>query len=84
MSRLNSGNSTCLIVLSPIGVAASLVNVSINLAREKGFRRLEIETLAENSGVRRVTEKTGFKLECVRKDGIHKDEDTMIRWRILC
>ncbi len=56
------------------GVATSLVNASISLAREKGFKRLEVETLAENTGMRRVAEKTGFKLECVRKDRIYKDK----------
>jgi len=61
------------------GIATELVESAIETAKEKGFKRLEIETLAENTAMRRVAEKTGFKLECVRrrriwKDGAYHDE----------
>jgi len=55
------------------GVATQLIKSAISLAGEKGLKRLEIETLAENHGMRRAAEKTGFKLECIRKDRILKD-----------
>jgi RimJ/RimL family protein N-acetyltransferase len=61
------------------GVATSLMESAIKLAREKGFKRLEIETLAENKGMRRTAEKMGFKYEGVRvnrilKSGAYHDE----------
>ena len=55
------------------GIAAQLVKSAIALARAKGFKRLEIETLAENTPMRRVAERLGFKLECVRSDRFYKD-----------
>lgn len=61
------------------GVATRLIGSAVELAREKGFKRLEIETLAENLGMRRAAEKLGFKYEGVRlkriwKDGAYHDE----------
>ncbi|MEM1602193.1 MAG: GNAT family protein [Candidatus Bathyarchaeia archaeon] len=55
------------------GIATSLIKESIRLAREKGIKRLIIETLEENSAMRHVAEKLGFKLEEVRKKKIFKD-----------
>ncbi|MEM2875373.1 MAG: GNAT family protein [Candidatus Bathyarchaeia archaeon] len=55
------------------GVATCLAKSAIDLAREKGFKRLEIETLAENRGMREVAEKLGFRLEGIRKNRIQKD-----------
>lgn len=61
------------------GVATELIRSAIELAGKKGFKRLEIETVAQNLGMRRVAKKTGFKLEGIRpkrllKDGIYCDE----------
>lgn len=61
------------------GVASRLISSAIELAREKGFKRLEIETLAENSAMRRAAERMGFKYEGIRmkrirKDGAYHDE----------
>ncbi|MEM2342028.1 MAG: GNAT family protein [Candidatus Bathyarchaeia archaeon] len=62
------------------GIATKLVREAINLAREKGVKKLIIETLEENSAMKRVAEKLGFKLETIRKgkifkDGAYHDED---------
>jgi len=56
------------------GIATQLIEFAIDTAKAKGIRRLEIETLAENSAMRRVAEKAGFKLESIRKNRIQKDE----------
>jgi RimJ/RimL family protein N-acetyltransferase len=61
------------------GVATRLISAAVELAEEKGFKRLEIETLAENVGMRRAAEKLGFKYEGLRakriwKDGAYHDE----------
>ncbi len=61
------------------GVATELVHAAIELAKDKGLRRLEAETLAGNTAMRRVVERAGFVLECVRKnrvlkDGVYHDE----------
>ena len=55
------------------GVATRLIEAAIELARERGLERLEIETLAENAPMRRVAEKLGFTLEGLRKNRIRKD-----------
>lgn len=55
------------------GVATQLIKSAIELAKEKGFRRLEIETLSENTAMRHVAEKLGFKIESIRKNRIQKD-----------
>jgi len=56
------------------GIATQLIEFAIDTAKAKGIRRLEIETLAGNSAMRRVAEKAGFKLESIRKNRIQKDE----------
>jgi len=56
------------------GIATQLIEFAIDTAQAKGIKRLEIETLAENSAMRRVAEKAGFKLESIRKNRIQKDE----------
>jgi len=56
------------------GIATQLIEFAIDTAQAKGIKRLEIETLAENSAMRRVAEKVGFKLESIRKNRIQKDE----------
>lgn len=59
------------------GIATALIKESIKIARELGVKKLVIETLAENSAMRRVAEKLGFKLEAVRKlfkGGLSYDE----------
>jgi RimJ/RimL family protein N-acetyltransferase len=55
------------------GIATKLINSAIKLAKRKGFARLEIETLRENRAMRRVAEKSGFKLEGIRKKRLQKD-----------
>jgi len=57
------------------GVATRLMKSAINLARKRRLRRLEIETLSDNMAMRHLAEKTGFKLERIRKDRILKDGD---------
>ena len=41
------------------------------LARKKGFKRLEADTLATNKAMRRTAEKAGFKLEGTRKKDVN-------------
>jgi len=55
------------------GIATQLIEKAISLAKEDGVKRLEIETLSENTGMRRAAEKTGFKYEYTRKNRILKD-----------
>ncbi|MCX8170419.1 MAG: GNAT family N-acetyltransferase [Candidatus Bathyarchaeota archaeon] len=57
------------------GVATNLIKESIKLAKKKGIGKLIIETLEENSVMRHVAEKLGFKLEEIRKKKIFKDGD---------
>ncbi|MBS7606367.1 MAG: GNAT family protein [Candidatus Bathyarchaeia archaeon] len=62
------------------GIATNLIKEAIKLARENGVKKLVIETLEENSAMKHVAEKLGFKLETVRKgkifkDGTYHDED---------
>lgn len=62
------------------GIATNLIKEAIKLAREKGVKKLIIETLEENSAMKHVAEKLGFKLETIRKgkifkDGAYHDED---------
>ncbi|MDQ1280569.1 MAG: hypothetical protein QG670_1832 [Thermoproteota archaeon] len=61
------------------GVATRLIKSAIELARQKGIERLEVETLSENNPMRHVIEKVGFELESIRerrikKDGLNHDE----------
>jgi RimJ/RimL family protein N-acetyltransferase len=61
------------------GVATQLIKSAIELAREKGIKRLEIETLSGNAQMRHVSESLGFKqeslrIERVQKDGLYYDE----------
>jgi len=56
-----------------MGIATQLIRSAIGLAKEKGFKRLEIETLSENTAMRHVAEKLGFKFESVRKNRIQKN-----------
>ena len=48
------------------GIGTELLKASVELSREKGFRRLEADTLETNNAMRRTAEKTGFRLEGVR------------------
>ena len=54
------------------GIARQLVKSAIELARGKGVKRLEVETLVENSPLSHLAEKLGFKLESLRKERIKK------------
>jgi len=65
------------------GIATNLIREAVKLAREKGVKKLIIETLEENSAMKHVAEKLGFKLETVRKgkifkDGTYHDEDVYL------
>ncbi|MBS7635074.1 GNAT family N-acetyltransferase [Candidatus Bathyarchaeota archaeon] len=63
------------------GIATSLVKESIRLAKGRGIGKLIIETLEENSAMKHVAEKIGFKLEGVRrilKDGTYHNEDVYV------
>jgi len=55
------------------GIATKLVRASIELARALNVRKLVIETVEENVAMRRVAEKLGFELECVRKGKLFKN-----------
>ncbi len=55
------------------GIATQLVKFAIEMAKMKGLKRLEIETLSENMAMRRIAKKLGFKLESIRKNRIQKN-----------
>lgn len=55
------------------GVATQLVKFGIEMSKAKGLKRLEIETLSNNVGMRRVAERLGFKLESVREKRVQKN-----------
>jgi RimJ/RimL family protein N-acetyltransferase len=54
------------------GIARQLIQSAIELARDKGIKRLEVETLVENASMRHLAERLGFKLESLRKERIKK------------
>ncbi len=56
------------------GIGTKLLKAAIRLARMKGYKRLEADTLATNLTMRRIAQKAGFKLEGVRKMRIRKDD----------
>ena len=49
------------------GIGTKLLKGGIELARDKGFKRLEADTLATNKAMRRTAEKAGFQLEGIRR-----------------
>lgn len=53
------------------GIGIKLLKTGIKLAREKGFKRLEADTLAENRAMRRTVEKAGFQLEGIKRKDIN-------------
>jgi len=53
------------------GIGTKLLKAGIKLAREKGFKRLEADTLADNRAMRRIAEKAGFQLEGIRRKAIN-------------
>jgi RimJ/RimL family protein N-acetyltransferase len=55
------------------GIATKLVKESIELARALNVKKLVIETVKENAAMRRVAEKLGFELECVRENKLFKN-----------
>jgi putative acetyltransferase len=68
------------------GIATQLMKSAIEISKEKGFQRLEIETLAENVAMRRLADKLGFKLETVKKNSIKKNgsyHDEVIYYLLL-
>ncbi|MGD8506898.1 MAG: GNAT family protein [Candidatus Bathyarchaeota archaeon] len=52
------------------GIGTKLLKAGIKLARERDFKRLEADTLAENRAMRRTAEKAGFQLEGIRRSEI--------------
>jgi RimJ/RimL family protein N-acetyltransferase len=62
------------------------LKTAVKKAMEKGFLRLEVETLASNKAMIRIAEKAGFKIEGVMKMRINKDgkyEDEVLMGIIL-
>ena len=49
------------------GIGTALLKAGIELARKEGIKRLEADTLATNKAMRRIAEKTGFRLEGIRR-----------------
>ncbi len=56
-----------------MGIGTQLLKACINLAKIRDFKRLEADSLAHNTAMRRLLEKTGFELEGVRKKRIRRD-----------
>lgn len=55
------------------GIATQLVKFTVRIAKKKGLKRLEIETIADNIAMRHAAEKSGFRFESIRKNRIQKD-----------
>ncbi|MEM2273315.1 MAG: GNAT family protein [Candidatus Bathyarchaeia archaeon] len=55
------------------GIATTLVKEAIKLSKRIGVKKVIIETLEENYAMRRVAEKTGFKIEDIKRNNILKD-----------
>jgi len=53
------------------GVGYELLKNGIKLAREKGFKRLVSNPLADNKATRRTLERGGFQLEGIRRKAIN-------------
>jgi RimJ/RimL family protein N-acetyltransferase len=61
------------------GYGTQLLKAGVEQAKKEGFIRLEADTLAKNTAMRRIAEKVGFKLEGIRKkrfkmNGRYEDE----------
>jgi RimJ/RimL family protein N-acetyltransferase len=54
-------------------IATHLMKAAIKLAKKNGLLRLEIETRSDNTAMRHVAEKSGFKLEKLRRKRIRKN-----------
>ena len=52
------------------GIGTKLLKAGIELARDKGLKRLEADTLLANKAMRRTAEKAGFQLEGIRRKAI--------------
>jgi len=68
------------------GFGTRLLKTAVKKAMEKGFLRLEVETLASNKAMIRIAEKAGFKIKGVVKMRINKDgkyEDEVLMGIIL-
>jgi len=59
------------------GIGTKLLRAGIKLARRRGFKRLEVDTLATNIAMRKSAERAGFKLEGMRR------KYTRMRGRLL-
>jgi len=57
------------------GIGTELLKACLNLAKRRGFKRLEADTLANNKAMRRILEKVGFKLEGVRLERFKRNEE---------
>ncbi len=49
------------------GIGTALLEACIHIARERGFERLEADTLAQNEAMVRIARKAGFVLEGKRR-----------------
>ena len=56
------------------GIGTKLLKACVNLARKRGFERLEADTLAHNTAMTCILKKAGFKLEGVRCKRIKRNE----------
>jgi RimJ/RimL family protein N-acetyltransferase len=55
------------------GIGAQLLKACISLAKTRDFKRLEADSLAHNTAMRRLLRKNGFELEGIRKKRIKRD-----------
>jgi len=55
------------------GIGTKLLTAAVELARRKGFKRLEADTLAGNKPMIKIAEKVGFRREGLRKKRIKKN-----------
>jgi len=53
------------------GIGYELLKAGVNLMRDKGFKRLEWNVLADNEANRKLLEKGGFQLEGIKRKAVN-------------
>lgn len=57
------------------GIGTKLLKACVNLARKRGFKRLEADTLTHNKAMTHILKKVGFELEGVKRKRIKRNEE---------
>lgn len=56
------------------GLGTTMTSIAVKLAKEKGFHRIELEVVADNSKAIHVYEQSGFKIEGIKKDAYYGED----------